>query len=292
MKLKFLSLTIFLVLFSNAFSKEIERKSCVIKYDFSSKGFTKKILFTCIIPHSINDVQKVTNIEFSKKPVKVFTKNGCRYAQFRFDSISRAQKLVIKAQLQIYRYDFFTKKNSESKPTQQNINLNNYLIEERYIETNDPLIRTVAYKLRSDDTLKTIMNIHKFIHNNIKYDIQTNKPLGATQALKLKKGDCTEFSDLFVTLCRANNIPSRVIKGMVTKYKKNPYHAWAEVYLQQYGWIRVEPTTPNYKSFAHLDNKYIQLSSIRNNKQLKNFSFNYYTYWGDAVRLRSKTKIK
>lgn len=67
-----------------------------------------------------------------------------------------------------------------------------------------------------------------------------------------KNGYCEHFSSAFVVLMRAAGIPSRVVTGYAGGYR-NPFgdywvvrnmdaHAWAEVWLPQRGWVRVDPT--------------------------------------------------
>ena len=67
-----------------------------------------------------------------------------------------------------------------------------------------------------------------------------------------KLGYCEHFSSSFVVLMRAADIPARVVTGYVGGYR-NPFggywvvrrmdaHAWAEVWLPQRGWVRVDPT--------------------------------------------------
>ena len=67
-----------------------------------------------------------------------------------------------------------------------------------------------------------------------------------------KKGYCEHFSSAFVVLMRAAGIPSRVVTGYVggTRNTFGDYwivrqmdaHAWAEVWLPERGWVRVDPT--------------------------------------------------
>ncbi|SEK74048.1 Transglutaminase-like enzyme, putative cysteine protease [Pseudoxanthomonas sp. GM95] len=68
-----------------------------------------------------------------------------------------------------------------------------------------------------------------------------------------KQGFCEHFSSSFVILMRAAGIPARVVTGYVGGVR-NPMgggywilrrqdaHAWAEVWLPQRGWVRVDPT--------------------------------------------------
>ena len=67
-----------------------------------------------------------------------------------------------------------------------------------------------------------------------------------------REGYCEHFSSAFVVLMRAAGIPARVVTGYAGGYR-NPFggywivrrmdaHAWAEVWLPQRGWVRVDPT--------------------------------------------------
>lgn len=67
-----------------------------------------------------------------------------------------------------------------------------------------------------------------------------------------KAGFCEHFSSAFVVLMRNAGIPARVVTGFAggTRNRVGDYwvvrrmdaHAWAEVWLPQRGWVRVDPT--------------------------------------------------
>lgn len=67
-----------------------------------------------------------------------------------------------------------------------------------------------------------------------------------------RAGFCEHYSSAFVILMRALNIPARVVTGyqggeinpvdgMMT-VRQSDAHAWAEVWLENQGWVRVDPT--------------------------------------------------
>ena len=59
--------------------------------------------------------------------------------------------------------------------------------------------------------------------------------------LKTKRGECSDFSTYFISLCRASGIPSRHVVGrVVSKNLKKSFHVWAEVFLENHGWIPVD----------------------------------------------------
>lgn len=134
-----------------------------------------------------------------------------------------------------------------------------YLEEQTRVESDNKDILKKAEeitKAKSSDYSKA-RDIFEYVNTQIEYveDPQyANR--GAISALETHKGVCEEFATLYVALCRAVEIPARVIEGykIETNKIKNPdtgeleneyniiNHAWAEIYLEEYGWIPVEPT--------------------------------------------------
>ena len=52
-------------------------------------------------------------------------------------------------------------------------------------------------------------------------------------------GHCWDYTDVFITLCRAANIPARQVCGWLNGVSG---HIWAEVYIPDTGWVSVDPT--------------------------------------------------
>jgi uncharacterized protein (DUF58 family) len=72
--------------------------------------------------------------------------------------------------------------------------------------------------------------------------------------LRRRVGFCEHFSASFATLMRMAGVPSRIVVGYLGgEYsyhnggylivKQSDVHAWTEVWLEKYGWYRVDPTT-------------------------------------------------
>jgi transglutaminase-like putative cysteine protease len=70
---------------------------------------------------------------------------------------------------------------------------------------------------------------------------------------RTRAGFCGHYASAFVTLMRAGGVPARVVTGYLggtwNRYGGYLYitqadaHAWAEVWLEARGWVRVDPTT-------------------------------------------------
>jgi transglutaminase-like putative cysteine protease len=115
---------------------------------------------------------------------------------------------------------------------------------EKHIESDSPAIRRLAAKLQESDVLSTIKAVFHWVANHVSYSGYTAQDRGALYALKHQRGDCTEFMDLFVALCRANGIPARRMGGYLcsenTVLKARDYHNWGEFY-QDNTWQIADP---------------------------------------------------
>jgi hypothetical protein len=145
-----------------------------------------------------------------------------------------------------------------------------------------------------------VKNIYDYVIDNMEYTMPSKRNRGAVKALQSGKGDCTEYADLFVAICRAKNIPARVVTGYTVGVDPtSSKHNWAEVYLQEYGWVPFDPSTGDIenaiirnRAFGRMRPAYIYLSYIRNNEVLRNYNFSLYRYWGDRVRFKDSIEFK
>lgn len=74
---------------------------------------------------------------------------------------------------------------------------------------------------------------------NLKYSGQTGSRWGTLKVLEQGFGHCWDFSDVFVTLCRASGVPCRQVAGWLFGASG---HVWAEYYVENEGWKQVDPT--------------------------------------------------
>ncbi len=70
------------------------------------------------------------------------------------------------------------------------------------------------------------------------------------KALTTRRGDCGVQSLLFITMCRAAGIPARWQSGWKSLPNGRNRHAWAEFYVEPWGWL---PATPSYGVQKHSD---------------------------------------
>jgi transglutaminase-like putative cysteine protease len=122
----------------------------------------------------------------------------------------------------------------------------------------NPRTRALAAQWRQEagrDDAALVDRALQWIRAEFAYTLET--PLPGRHAVDeflfdRKQGYCEHFSSAFVVLMRAAGVPSRVVTGYtgglynpLGKYwmvRQMDAHAWAEVWLPQRGWVRVDPT--------------------------------------------------
>ena len=271
-----------------------------LSYDFSVPGETRKIEFIVLVPKSIPDRQNILSTSYSPRPSRIFDENGNHYAEFIFDKPDRHEEVKISVKAELFRYDLLTARKNRGTYYPQSEQFADFLKHEKYIEKDHRQILQIADGIEGQTEIDVVKNIYDYVLDNLEYSSLGRKDFGAVKAIQLGKGDCTEYSDLFVALCRAKNIPARVESGYTVGFgKASTRHNWAEVYLQGYGWVPFDPSKGDAKNviirgkaFSNLRPVYIYLSGIRNDAVLGKYNFGAYTYWGDRIKCTDSIEFK
>lgn len=171
---------------------------------------------------------------------------------------------------------------------------------EKYLMPNNlvtisPRIKDMADKITEGKygAIEKARAIYDYVFSNVEYD--KNEPgwgRGDTERVcDVKKGNCTDFHSLFISLARASGIPARFLIGVPvpsggeSSFKN--YHCWAEFYVDGYGWVPVDiseawkdKTKYDY-FFGSLDKNRIELSRGRDivlNPSQNSEPLNYFFY--------------
>lgn len=174
-----------------------------------------------------------------------------------------------------------------------------YCKSENFFDTSDADLIALSNQLCSGITnpVARARTIYDWIIENLVYEVQI-KERGASWAYDNLKGDCSEYSDLMITLLRIQGIPARKSTGPIISSTSdlgaaspdyfpsigdtfNFYsnvtrssaagagtldsnvlgHAWLEYYVDEIGWIPCDPTwgSSGYNYFNRID--FIHLTS-------------------------------
>jgi hypothetical protein len=144
-----------------------------------------------------------------------------------------------------------------------------YTRDEPKLETNFFTGITPGIVGTETNPIKKAKKIYDFVIDYLTYSNIGGAP-GAVYAWTHKTGACGDFSALFVALARSTGIPARPVVGWWADTNCGTVHVWAEFYVQDIGWIPVDPTIGQQSSanriyyFGNLDNKRLIMSKNYN----------------------------
>jgi len=149
----------------------------------------------------------------------------------------------------------------------------------------------VAVKVAAKKTpLEKARAIYDYVLEDMTYDEPGHGD--ALNALQTKKGDCTDFNSLLISMARSQGIPARFAIGFSlpadkTSAEISEYHCWAEFFEPQHGWVPldlVEGLRQEVKRdyfFGALDDNRVEFSMGRDlklNPAQDGEALNYFVY--------------
>ena len=85
---------------------------------------------------------------------------------------------------------------------------------------------------------------------------RTHAATTAAQAFALRRGVCQDLTHIFITAARLIGAPARYVGGHFYRADgvtaQDAGHAWAEVFVENLGWIGFDPTNGICTSEAHV----------------------------------------
>jgi transglutaminase-like putative cysteine protease len=130
-----------------------------------------------------------------------------------------------------------------------------------------PEIRRIVGEVAGDESnaLRRAEKLYRWVCKNVRYCSELEYcviPNISAKALTTRQGDCGVQALLFITLCRAAEIPARWQSGWETLPGRWNMHDWAEFYVEPWGWLPADPSYGQDSSgessvpdfyFGHLD---------------------------------------
>lgn len=197
--------------------------------------------FWCYLPANATYTQRLIGVEVSMAHQITSDVFGHSILELTFDEFPAFSQKIVSVTTEV---EYKTK-----ATTQQPLDFKAWLMPERFIESDDVNIKSLASTLRKSTKRDTAYAIFEWVRDNINYAGYIPEDLGAVQALQHRRGDCTEYADLVVALARACGLASRMIGGYVAEHDMAPrpqdYHNWAEIYLDD-SWRLVDSQKGNW----------------------------------------------
>jgi alpha-L-glutamate ligase-like protein len=218
---------------------------------------------------NLEEVISAKGLEIEDRIIK-----DSRFIKFYGKSLTQQIYYSALLSLRAVEYDI----SSEIKiPRYYENDLSNYLDSTDVIPVNHPEIIAQWNKIKPSNE-RNMLQVLNAIYNYTYNDIETLPFKGLTDsltALRLGVASCNGKSRLFLSLARLNNIPTRLVGGVILNgKKKKTSHQWVEVFIQD-TWVPFDVTNGH---FASLPEKYVGLyrGDYYLFKHTPNIKFDYY----------------
>jgi transglutaminase-like putative cysteine protease len=220
-----------------------------------------EIIYNCDIPE-VQDGVVNSNVLYNESFENIFISNNAVKSWNIKDSREFSYKLGISAYVEAESYLVSNLNGNEASTLDEIANLYSNLINQycnaqvvdgtSYIDPEDISIKSRALVLKNlastNNSFILAKKIFIWIKENTEYTPHSSGsngyPQTASNTMEIRTGDCDDLSFLYISLCRAINIPARFVRGYLIDENTAVAHAWVEVFVGgsygDNGWIPIE----------------------------------------------------
>jgi transglutaminase-like putative cysteine protease len=163
-----------------------------------------------------------------------------------------------------------------------------------YFDALPELMAVIESEKQDNDTpYRTALRFCDYVYRNFEYlPGVTTVETTIDEVLQLKAGVCQDFAHILVLMLRLLNIPARYISGYICPNHngmrgEGATHAWAEVYLPDYGWLGIDPTNNCIANERH-----VRLAVGRNFSDCSPVKGVYKGSWGHKLEVKVSVEYK
>jgi len=175
-----------------------------------------------VLEENFPSVAKVTYRELKE--------GGAKELLFKMKKLHAGQQVEATVIFEVTRYPWIRPEKTDCYFIPKNVprSVTRYKKRSQYMQSDSSKIRSLAKEIvkEKDNDWDKVEALFNYVRENVMYEEETaeTKPMrGALAALENKKGDCEDMCALFIALCRAQDIPARLVRV--------PGHCYAEFYL-------------------------------------------------------------
>jgi transglutaminase-like putative cysteine protease len=107
-----------------------------------------------------------------------------------------------------------------------------YLLPSRYCQSDELLGLAASVVGGMNPNWQQVEQIRLWIHQNVRYESgSSNSFTTALETLNTRRGVCRDFAHLGIALCRAINVPARMVVGFLHELNPMDLHAWFEAFI-------------------------------------------------------------
>ena len=260
------------------------------------------------VPHDRNNQEILSEITYDPQPASFVTDRwGQRFARFHYPKVPAdtflKSRLKLKARLYDTEFYIFPERVGTLNDIPKSMGI--YLADGFKYDINHPVMQKAVKEAVGDEKRPywIMRKLFNYIIDKIDYKL---KPLGgwnpAPTVLKRGTGSCSEYTFVFIGLCRAAGLPARYVGSIVVRSKDkgidDVWHRWVEVYLPNYGWIPADPSAEGHRPYpggkgrliGTVGNRYLITTESGGGSRYLDFYYNFNTRWKTNGKCKISSK--
>lgn len=265
-------------------------------------GHVKTLDVYLAIPENLNNQDVIGDLTYDPKPTDVLTdKWGQKVAHFQFNDIPATQfttvSVATSANLYKVRYFVFPSKVGSLKDIPKKIT-DKYLVNDTKFSYDNPVIQKAVRAAVGDETSPywIARKIFNYVIDHMEYELAGGWNV-APAVLDRGNGSCSEYTFVYIAMCRAAGLPARYAGSVVIRgddaSTDDVFHRWVEVYLPNYGWIPVDPSggdspwpSSRAGAFGFLNNRFLITTVGGGGSEYLDWSYNSNETWTSEGRCK------
>ena len=203
------------------------------------------------IPENLANQELLSPVTFAPSPTDILTdKWGQKVAHFRFNDLGPNKfadvRMTASAKMYETRYFVFPERVGKLNDIPKEIR-DRYLVDDTKFDINSTTIRQAVQDAVGTETNPywIARRIQQYCVDKLEYERVGGWNV-APAVLKRGTGSCSEYTFVYIAMCRAVGLPARYAGSIVVRNDDasfdDVFHRWVEVFLPGYGWIPVDPS--------------------------------------------------
>ncbi|MCI2082118.1 MAG: hypothetical protein LKJ93_02870, partial [Bacteroidales bacterium] len=214
-------------------------------------GKIKTLDVNIALPENRVNQEIIGKIRYNIKPSEFPTDQwGQKTALFEFKDIKPGEKTDIEVTTTVNTYDvryfIYPEFVGSLSDIPRDIK-DKYLADDDKYQINSETVRKAKDEALGGETNPywIMRKLHQYLITHLYYNMDGEWDTAPT-VLRNGSGSCSEYTFVYIALCRAAGLPARYVGSTWchenNAYMDEVYHRWVEVYLPGYGWVPTDPT--------------------------------------------------
>jgi len=265
-------------------------------------GTMKTLDVFMAVPQNMNNQELRQPVTFEPEPTDILTdKWGQKIAHFRFSNVSPLDftTVTMHAEAELYQNRYFVFPNRVGGLGEITDKIREiYLIDDDKFALGDPVIQQAVKKAVGDETNPYWIGrkIFNYVIEHMEYELAGGWNIAPT-VLARGNGSCSEYSFVYIAMCRAAGLPARYVGSIVIRGDDaswdDVFHRWVEIYLPNYGWIPVDPSGGDSEwpgnranAFGYLNNRFLITTAGGGGSEYLKWGYNANEWWTSEGRCK------